>query len=330
MMDKELVLKKIESYLKKWGKMTLRQVFYRLVSDHLIENNIGKYKWLSRFLVQEREKDDWLAGQILDRARPRLFYFKSDLWEGQGRYLEVWVEKDALRSFFEPIAKKYAVNLVISRGYPSWTIVRELKDRLPKGVEVKILYFGDFDPSGEDIFRHINEELKEEKGEVIKCALTLKQVQEHNLPPMMCKSTDTRTKGFSDKYGMVSAVELDALPPDILKNIIKESILKYLSPEARAKVLLEKKRLEYAGTEARIFYSPLMLLTHELENSLVQEALKHIQYTDIDLKEATQDVIAGKAVSFTYDSKTVHDRLAPIFKGQLDRIFERIKELRGG
>ncbi len=59
--------------------------------------------------------------------------------------------------------------------------------------------------------------------EIVKCALTLDDVRNHNLPPDFTKATDTRQKGFVAKYGDI-AVELDALPVDVLVQRITNEV----------------------------------------------------------------------------------------------------------
>ena len=50
-----------------------------------------------------------------------------------------------------------------------------------------------------------------------------------NLPTRPTKSTDTRSKGF----GAIS-VELDAIPPDWLRLIVREAIERHLPPQQYA------------------------------------------------------------------------------------------------
>ena len=97
--------------------------------------------------------------------------------------------------------------------------------------EAVILYYGDFDPSGKDIDRFIKESL-EWFGldiEFIRIAITLEQIEEHNLPhtPDDAKEIakmrrDPRFKKW--EYGLFR-VELDALMafvPIVFENMIKD------------------------------------------------------------------------------------------------------------
>jgi hypothetical protein len=90
---------------------------------------------------------------------------------------------------------------------------------------VTVLYFGDFDPSGEDMVRSLRDRLAwfDCRPEIIKCALTMRDIKRYNLPPDLAKKTDTRSAQFIRKHGDVS-VELDALPADILISRLVEEI----------------------------------------------------------------------------------------------------------
>jgi hypothetical protein len=62
---------------------------------------------------------------------------------------------------------------------------------------------------------------------VDKIALTFEQVKQYNLVPNPAKLTDTRSKAYIKKFGNESW-ELDALPPDVLHQLIEKAILQFL------------------------------------------------------------------------------------------------------
>jgi hypothetical protein len=234
-----------------WG-LTLRQIYYQLVSRELIENKQTEYKSLSRLLVKAREDGllDWQAMEDRTRAHygtSNLFcsaahyiqhdidvfadsrYYMRDLQQGQPRYIEIWIEKDALSSIFKKVADRYSIPLTVCKGYPSRTFLNNFKTRANGKLENSlILYFGDLDPSGLNIFDTTREYfLKSLDGfDMTRIALTEQQVHDYNLPhsPEAIKSKDSRTKAYVKKYGMY-AVELDALQPDALANIVNTAIL---------------------------------------------------------------------------------------------------------
>lgn len=78
-------------------------------------------------------------------------YFEN-FWDDQPTYVEVWLEKASLASVFEPICNEHNVRLEATRGDWSDSKVYEAGQRLVgamrDGNDVKVLYFGDFNPSG--------------------------------------------------------------------------------------------------------------------------------------------------------------------------------------
>lgn len=159
-----------------------------------------------------------------------------------------WLEKDALSGVFIDVIGHYRVTLNVGRGYDGWSSIHNAAERFKRsGKETIILYFGDFDPSGEDMVRSLRDRLEilGSQPEIIKVALGKEDVARYNLPPNMTKSTDTRRTAFVAKHGDVS-VELDALPAPVLQQMVRSEIEKYIDLEAldRIKGLEQKERAQ--------------------------------------------------------------------------------------
>lgn len=245
-------------------KLTLRQIYYQLVAALIIENNERSYKNLSSHLVKARENGEIDDSRMEDRGRqtiggdhdkedPTTFYqqyedffrgcwqqYARPMWEGQKNYCEFWVEKEALSRIVSDVAKKYGVMTCIAKGYSSYTFINNAAARIcktcyPAYTDIEnyrnpiILYMGDHDPSGEDMVRDLGARL-EKYGvpggtEIVrKVALNRKQIDEYRLPPAPTKEKDVRAKKFIAKHGN-EVVELDALDPDVMKKLVKESIV---------------------------------------------------------------------------------------------------------
>lgn len=157
-------------------------------------------------------------------------YYKNR-WENQRFHVEVFIEKKALQGVFNPICSSNRVALNPCKGYPSLTFVHETGKRLvdvaESGKMPIILYFGDHDPSGEDIPRAIEDNIERMFGPDIvmldRIMLTKEQVREMNLPAAPAKKTDTRSKGFTG----IGQVELDAVPPKTIQRFCQDAIDKY-------------------------------------------------------------------------------------------------------
>lgn len=153
-------------------------------------------------------------------------YYKNR-WDGQTFYPEVLIEKKALVGTFERVCSRHRVALGACKGYPSLTFLNDLADRMiearDEGKEPIILYFGDYDPSGEDIPRSIQENLENDFGvlvEVRRVALMEEQVKAWKLPPAPTKITDSRTANW-DGLGQV---ELDAVDPEKIEQLVEDAI----------------------------------------------------------------------------------------------------------
>ena len=102
-----------------------------------------------------------------------------------------------------------------------------------------MLYFGDFDPSGEDMHRSLIERFATlgVYPEIPKAALTPEDAR--RLPGDVTKADDTRAAAFVAKYGDL-AVELDALPVGELRSRIQQGVEEWMDMDA----LSENARIE--------------------------------------------------------------------------------------
>jgi hypothetical protein len=229
-------------------RLTLRQLYYQLVTRNLLENKERSYKNLSSVVSDARLAGlmDWAA--IEDRTRqPRtpsefesvaelvevaLASYRLPRWEGQSRYVELWVEKDALAGVLTPLASEFHVTLMVNRGYSSQSAMYESAGRFidnERDEPGRLLYLGDLDPSGEDMVRDIDARLTTfgASVEVVKLALTRAQVDEYNPPPNPAKLTDPRAKDYIARLGNHSW-EVDALPPEVLAALIRDAFTELL------------------------------------------------------------------------------------------------------
>lgn len=246
--------------------MTLRQVHYRLVSrdDVVHPNTMSAYNTLGGWL-----RDDRLAGvvpwewmedrlrvakgwamwedpaEFLDSVRSR---YHRNPWQDQSHYVEVWCEKDALSGIFSDALSRYRVTLNIGRGYDGWSSIKRAADRYylrkDEGMDTTVLYFGDFDPSGEDMHRSLIERFATlgVYPDIPKVALTPEDAR--RLPGDVTKADDTRAAAFVAKYGDL-AVELDALPVGDLRSRIQQGVEEWMDMDA----LSENARIERAQRE---------------------------------------------------------------------------------
>jgi hypothetical protein len=258
----EMINSIIEEYQAQDYRLTLRQLYYQLVSRDVIPNKQSEYSKLSTLLKEGRMGGivDWDA--IEDRLRrpdkPASWDSPSDIIDscisqyqlprmnGQDNYIEVWVEKDALSGVLSRVTYKYHVPIVVNRGYSSVSAMYDAYNRFIKAYrnnqKIKLLYLGDYDPSGIDMIRDIRARITEflegsgkwEEGddvneyfEVIPIALTRAQVNQYKPPPNPAKMKDPRAAGYVAKHGSKSW-EVDALRPEVLNALLTKNIEMHL------------------------------------------------------------------------------------------------------
>ena len=245
--------------LAEHNPMTLRQCYYQLVSRQVIENNRSAYQSLSKALVSARLEgiipwehiEDRLRrprhvsmwGGLTDFAETAAAAYRRDVWADKPIYIETWLEKDALSGIFEDALESYGVTLNVGRGFDGWDSINNAALRFgAQGKPVAVIYFGDFDPSGEDMVRSLDERLANQGSEpdITKCALTLDDIRRYELPTDFTKHTDTRRAAFVRRWGDVS-VELDALPLAVLRERIIEEIESRIDMRALRRVQRQER-----------------------------------------------------------------------------------------
>ena len=254
----ERILSEAEMLVHDSDGMTLRQLYYRLVSAQLLPNVQAAYSGLSRTSARARREEGFpsLIDQGREIARPFGWdtaaeaeawlkdRFRIDRTEGQPYNLYVAVEKNALKrlliSWFHP----FGLPIIALGGYGSQTIADDVyidaTKRQQQNEKPNVLVYGhDFDGDGEDLAR----DFIKRTGcwdEIHRVALDIQQVITYNLPVNPGKETSPRTKGFNRKYreifdrlGVESMqVELDALPPATLRTLYEDVVANYWDNDA--------------------------------------------------------------------------------------------------
>jgi len=233
---------------------TLRQIYYRLVSDMVFANTINNYKTLSRLLVKGRKLGVFPYEKMVDRDRRIISNIDSlyDNWKDevdskienirdppyiiqtsnllQEKITLVVLEKKALTGIFESVIGSMCI-LVVCKGFNSLTQIKNLVDMIgDDDREINCYCFSDYDPSGvciQDNFKRQCEELGLTFNKFERRALTLDLIREYKLPGVPAKTTDTRSKSWTGG----DVVELDALEPNVLKELIKDCIKENFNEE---------------------------------------------------------------------------------------------------
>lgn len=228
--------------------MTVRQVFYRLVSQGAIQKTEAAYKGIVYRLGDMRRSRELLFNWIVDSTRwmrkgqsfssleralqHTAAAYRRSLWDNQDVYVEVWLEKDALSGVLYGITNQWDVPLMPTRGYSSISFLHgAAQDMEQVGKPVIIYYFGDYDPSGVDISRAVKDGILEFAPDIDltfeRVAVNESQIVQMGLPTRPTKLSDSRSKSFRGE-----SVEVDAIPPAVLREMARENIERFIDRQA--------------------------------------------------------------------------------------------------
>jgi hypothetical protein len=123
---------------------------------------------------------------------------------------------------------------LVSRGQSSATFLHSAAKTAERyyrdaGIVTRIYTLYDHDAGGERSARTIRRDLPELAGVpvlVTELAVTADQIAAWNLPTRPAKHSDPEAKKWGDR----PAVELDAIPPDRLRDLVEDAILENVDP----------------------------------------------------------------------------------------------------
>jgi len=209
-----LLESRILNTVKYYSRLTVRQLYYVLISKYRYAPSRKFYKVLNYHLVKMRRCDPKLNAKFVDPTRQFIGAPMSY------HEIELWVEKDSVRNFVDDLAAKYRLSIQVLRGFASLSMYRiALLRAAERGVK-RILYLGDFDPSGLLIDRVAEREMA---IEVKRIALTLEQIKRYRPPSLPVNRRDSRAEDYMKKYGD-RCWELEAIRPRTLLRLVKEKL----------------------------------------------------------------------------------------------------------
>jgi hypothetical protein len=172
-------------------------------------------------------------------VREFLDYEMSNFLEGYARcmaqkqehYIEIWIEKATLLHIIKPIADKFCRRVVVCRGFNSITFQTMFYNRALEAIDLgqqpTVLYLGDWDPSGVNMIHAAMQTLTDELDlygvQYFRAGINPEHFGMIQANPVPIKSGDTRSRRFINQYGK-TAYELDALHPEQLQKLVRESI----------------------------------------------------------------------------------------------------------
>ena len=174
-------------------------------------NDLASYKALTSVLTRARLSREIPMESIEDSTRPIqlgggfdnfqsfiaqetqnfLLGFSRNRQIGQPYHIEIMLEKNALRTIIEAVAREYCVPVTTGRGYASLAPRYALAERFRDSgkSQLVLLLLTDFDPDGEQIAASFARSLRDDFGILnihpVKVALTAEDVKQYDLPSDM-------------------------------------------------------------------------------------------------------------------------------------------------
>ncbi|MFD1156963.1 hypothetical protein [Roseovarius aestuarii] len=257
------------AYAKTHSPVTVRQLFYAATVANLpgIEKTEAGYCKVqaqvlnlrrsgkmpyhviadaTRFMRKPRTYDGWQSALVATAQA-----YRKSLWVDTEEVVEVWLEKNALAGVISPVTNEYDVPLMATAGFTSETFAFEAVDDL-RGQNKRLVIYSlyDFDRSGQSAEQSLREKVYRFGAgfdvdiEFHSLALNVHQVENWGLPARPHKRATTADKAWPHSY----AAELDAIPPDQLRDLVRGAIEHHISAhelEALKQVeKLERKTLE--------------------------------------------------------------------------------------
>lgn len=227
-------------------RVTIRHLFYRLVSLNLVQKSERAYRNLCALLARWRRREQlpwtafadntrWHLGKATHNSLHEMLIstaatYRRNLWASSKTYLEIWTEKDAIAGILLEAADPFGVPVFPLKGFASLTSLHgaaeTFRKQIEQGKEARITYFGDHDPSGRCIDMKAEATLRDDFGVDVsfeRKAVTQEQIAEYGLPTRPTKKSDSRARGFVGE-----SVEIDALSPKLLRAMVEETITAHI------------------------------------------------------------------------------------------------------
>lgn len=238
--------------------VTLRGVFYRVVSAGAVEKTELAYRLVMRELLKLRRAGVVPYGHITDGTRwlrepvtwtdldemldDAAVSYRRALWHSQPARVYLLSEKDAISGVIEPVTRRWDVPLGVLRGYASETFAHTMAAHIlgnaRAGKHTFVYQLGDHDPSGLDAWRDFVDKTRGFCGHDLgpddplavfrRLAVTPVQVTEWDLPTRPTKTADPRAREFAG-----GSVEVDAVPASTLRRLVEGAITALIDQEKR-------------------------------------------------------------------------------------------------
>lgn len=249
-LDEQLI--KIVAEMKPIG---IRGAFYQCVALGLLEKTEKNVDLVERRLLKLRREWRVPYSSISDPDSDPTWYrsyddvkefaddvaelYRRDYWRTAQEWPIIVVEKEGRVGVLSPVTGRWGVPLFACGGQQSETLIYRIGSLIAaRRVPATVYVLSDFDAAGECIFNTFRDGSKKAPGgirrftegvptEVVRLALTPQQIEEWKLPTRPVKDSDRRSPKFIAQHGD-RAVELDAIHPDQLRDLVDGAISRHM------------------------------------------------------------------------------------------------------
>ena len=249
--------------------VSIRHIFYRMVTQNLVEKSDRGYQQLQKVTVDMRRIKTLPYSWIEDSSRRAYMntgyagvgsfaevaasIYRRDYWETTDTLVEVWCESRSLAGVLGQVCSEYVVPLFPSSGFSSLSFTYQAATHIQESerAHAVILYVGDYDQAGVLIDKAIESRLRDFlaswPGELTfrRLAVNDDQIDRMGLPTRPPKASDTRSPEVT------RAVEAEAIPAPAMRAIVS-SALQGLIPERVLTVSREVEKQERNDIYSRL------------------------------------------------------------------------------
>ena len=208
----------------------------------------GGFSTCQQFIAQETE--NYLTG------------YTRNLMQGQPHHIEIMLEKNALRTVIERVARQYCIPVTTGKGFSSLCPRADIAKRFQWSGKKKLvlLMLTDHDPDGEQIAASFASSMRDDFGvdniQPVKVALTAADVLKYELPSDIdAKPSSPNYAKFVEKHG-TKAVELDAMTAELLQSKLREAIESVIDvDEYNAQIDLEREDAAVIEAHRRVVFA---------------------------------------------------------------------------
>lgn len=251
----EQLREQITAVLEHDHPQSVRHVFYCMTNPRLAEpvkKTDRGYAQVQHQITKMRRDGElpygWIAdatrrgyhvatyGDAEDFIRNVAGLYRANLWQQADHYVEVWCESRSIAGVIENDCRQLAVSLYPAGGFSSITLAYQAAEYINEATKsgllpAEIIYIGDYDPSGVLIDRSIESELREHIDPDVdlnfhRIAIMSEQIGVYDLPTKLRKKADKRARHITE------TVEAEAMPPHILRQLLREQVENFLPPDA--------------------------------------------------------------------------------------------------